>query len=43
MAAGVTAKDLILATIGQIGVAGGTGHVIEFAGPVIESSRWRAA
>ena len=36
MPAGVTAKDLILATIGQIGVAGGTGHVIEFAGPVIE-------
>ena len=36
MPAGVTAKDLILATIGQMGVAGGTGHVIEFAGPVIE-------
>jgi 3-isopropylmalate/(R)-2-methylmalate dehydratase large subunit len=34
--AGVTAKDLILATIGQMGVAGGTGHVIEYAGPVIE-------
>ncbi len=34
---GVTAKDLILATIGQIGVEGGVGHVIEFAGPVIES------
>lgn len=29
---GVTAKDLILAVIGQIGVAGGTGHVIEYAG-----------
>jgi 3-isopropylmalate/(R)-2-methylmalate dehydratase large subunit len=33
---GVTAKDLILATIGQIGVAGGAGHVIEYAGPAIE-------
>jgi 3-isopropylmalate/(R)-2-methylmalate dehydratase large subunit len=33
---GVTAKDLILATIGQIGVAGGVGHVIEYAGPAIE-------
>ncbi len=37
MGPGVTPKDLILATIGQIGVAGGTGYVIEFAGPVIES------
>ncbi|MBJ7472332.1 MAG: 3-isopropylmalate dehydratase large subunit [Solirubrobacteraceae bacterium] len=37
MGPGVTAKDLILATIGQIGVSGGTGYVIEFAGPVIES------
>ncbi len=34
---GVTAKDLILATIGQIGVEGGVGHVIEFAGPAIEA------
>src|SRR5881275_2994120 len=34
---GVTAKDLILATIGQIGVAGAVGHVVEYAGPVIES------
>src|SRR6478672_6455341 len=33
---GVTAKDLILATIGQMGVAGATGHVVEFAGPAIE-------
>jgi 3-isopropylmalate/(R)-2-methylmalate dehydratase large subunit len=33
---GVSAKDLILATIGQIGVAGATGHVVEYAGPVIE-------
>jgi 3-isopropylmalate/(R)-2-methylmalate dehydratase large subunit len=34
---GVTAKDLILGTIGQMGVAGGVGHVIEFAGPAIEA------
>jgi len=33
---GVTAKDLILATIGQIGVAGATGHVVEYAGAAIE-------
>jgi 3-isopropylmalate/(R)-2-methylmalate dehydratase large subunit len=33
---GVTAKDLILATIGQIGVDGGVGHVLEYAGPPIE-------
>jgi 3-isopropylmalate/(R)-2-methylmalate dehydratase large subunit len=29
---GVTAKDIVLAVIGHIGTAGGTGHVIEFAG-----------
>ena len=34
---GVTAKDLILATIGQMGVDGAAGHVVEFAGPAIES------
>ena len=33
---GVTAKDLILGTIGQMGVDGGVGHVIEFSGDVIE-------
>jgi 3-isopropylmalate/(R)-2-methylmalate dehydratase large subunit len=33
---GVEAKDLILGTIGRIGVDGGVGHVIEYAGPVIE-------
>jgi 3-isopropylmalate/(R)-2-methylmalate dehydratase large subunit len=33
---GVSAKDLILGTIGQIGVGGAGGHVVEFAGPVIE-------
>src|SRR5438477_1891806 len=34
---GVTAKDLILGTLGQIGVGGATGHVVEYAGPAIES------
>ena len=33
---GVGAKDLILATIGQIGVSGASGHVVEYAGPAIE-------
>ncbi len=33
--AGCTAKDIILAIIGNIGTAGGTGHVIEFAGEAI--------
>ena len=32
---GVTAKDLILAVIGEIGTAGGTGYVIEYAGQAI--------
>ena len=32
---GVTPKDVILGTIGQIGVAGGTGHVFEYSGDVI--------
>src|SRR5579871_4755446 len=32
---GVTAKDLVLAIIGKIGTAGGTGHVIEYAGKAI--------
>ena len=34
---GVSAKDLILGTIGRIGVDGGVGHVIEYAGPPIEA------
>lgn len=34
---GVTAKDLILAIIGQIGVSGGTGHVIEYRGETIRA------
>ncbi|AMD22254.1 HGL086Wp [Eremothecium sinecaudum] len=33
---GITSKDLILHIVGVIGTAGGTGCVIEFAGPVIE-------
>jgi len=32
---GITAKDLILGIIGRIGTAGGTGHVIEYAGSAI--------
>ena len=35
MPAGVTAKDLILAIIGRIGVAGGTGHVLEYRGSTV--------
>ncbi len=34
---GVTAKDLILATLGQLGVGGMTGHAVEYAGPAIEA------
>lgn len=34
---GVTAKDIILSIIGIIGTAGGTGHVIEYAGSAIEA------
>jgi 3-isopropylmalate/(R)-2-methylmalate dehydratase large subunit len=34
---GVTAKDIILAIIGEIGTAGGTGHVIEYAGEAISA------
>ncbi len=34
---GVTAKDMVLGAIGEIGVAGGVGHAIEYAGPAIEA------
>jgi 3-isopropylmalate/(R)-2-methylmalate dehydratase large subunit len=34
---GCTAKDVVLAIIGRIGTAGGTGHVIEYAGSVIRA------
>ncbi|MDJ1159711.1 3-isopropylmalate dehydratase large subunit [Chelatococcus sp. SYSU_G07232] len=34
---GVTAKDIVLAIIGEIGTAGGTGHVIEYAGEAIRA------
>ncbi|MBB3188824.1 3-isopropylmalate dehydratase large subunit [Halomonas cerina] len=35
LGAGVTAKDIVLAIIGRIGTAGGTGYAIEFAGSAI--------
>jgi 3-isopropylmalate/(R)-2-methylmalate dehydratase large subunit len=34
---GVTAKDMVLGAIGRVGVAGGVGHVIEYAGPAVEA------
>jgi 3-isopropylmalate/(R)-2-methylmalate dehydratase large subunit len=37
LAEGATAKDIILAIIGEIGTAGGTGHVIEYAGEAIRN------
>jgi len=37
LAPGVSAKDVVLAIIGRIGTAGGTGHTIEFAGSVIQT------
>ena len=37
LAKGVTAKDVVLAIIGRIGTAGGTGYTIEFAGSAIRS------
>ncbi|CAI3930909.1 3-isopropylmalate dehydratase large subunit [Commensalibacter papalotli (ex Botero et al. 2024)] len=35
--AGMSAKDIVLAVIGKIGTAGGTGHVIEFTGSAIRN------
>ena len=40
---GVTAKDLILGTIGQMGTNGAAGHVVEFAGDVIRALSMEAA
>ncbi len=37
LASGVTPKDLILATIGRLGVGGMAGHAVEYAGPAIEA------
>jgi 3-isopropylmalate/(R)-2-methylmalate dehydratase large subunit len=37
LARGVTAKDVVLAIIGRIGTAGGTGHAIEFSGSALRS------
>ncbi|MCO6417473.1 3-isopropylmalate dehydratase large subunit [Siccirubricoccus sp. KC 17139] len=37
LAVGCTAKDIVLAIIGRIGTAGGTGHVIEYAGDAIRA------
>jgi 3-isopropylmalate/(R)-2-methylmalate dehydratase large subunit len=34
---GISAKDLILAAVGQIGAAGGSGYAVEYAGPAIEA------
>jgi 3-isopropylmalate/(R)-2-methylmalate dehydratase large subunit len=34
---GVSAKDLILAIVGRVGVSGGTGHVFEYRGPAIRA------
>ena len=39
---GVTAKDLVLAIIGQIGVDGGTGHVIEYRGDAVSAMSMEA-
>jgi 3-isopropylmalate/(R)-2-methylmalate dehydratase large subunit len=37
LAPGVTAKDLVLALIAQVGTGGGVGYVVEYRGPVIET------
>ena len=38
---GLTPKDVVLGMIGQLGVGGGVGHVLEYAGEAIEASRWK--
>ena len=40
--AGVTSKDLVLAVIGRIGTAGGTGHAIEFGGEAVRAMSMEA-
>ncbi len=40
--AGTTAKDIILALIGEYGAGGAAGHVNEFAGPVIQELSFEA-
>ena len=37
LGAGITPKDLVLAVIGRIGVAGAQGHVIEYTGPAVRA------
>ena len=39
---GLTPKDAILGAIGQLGVDGGIGHVVEYTGDASARSRWRA-
>jgi 3-isopropylmalate/(R)-2-methylmalate dehydratase large subunit len=43
LARGVTAKDIVLAIIGKIGTAGGTGCAIELPAVPSVRSRWKAA
>jgi len=40
---GVTAKDLVLALIAQVGTGGGRGHVVEYRARRSATSRWRGA
>jgi 3-isopropylmalate/(R)-2-methylmalate dehydratase large subunit len=40
---GVSPKDVILAIVGKVGAAGGTGYVVEYTGEVIRACRSRAA
>jgi 3-isopropylmalate/(R)-2-methylmalate dehydratase large subunit len=37
LAPGITAKDVILGLIAEVGVSGGLGHVVEYAGPVVDA------